>query len=138
MGFSIAGGVGNEHLPGDTGIFVTKIIDGGAAQLDGRLQVGDKLLAVGGAVLDDVTHEKAVAALRATSDHVTLMVIKNSHPDVLNSSYEPPVEPNDARQYLKSSTPPDHQPYDPVPQYITTPTRQRVEVNLVLIFVIKL
>ena len=46
LGFSIAGGVGNQHIPGDNGIFVTKIIDGGAAQMDGRLDVGDRLLAV--------------------------------------------------------------------------------------------
>ena len=46
LGFSIAGGVGNQHIPGDDGIFVTKIIVGGAAQVDGRLAAGDKLLAV--------------------------------------------------------------------------------------------
>ena len=46
LGFSIAGGIGNQHIPGDNGIFVTKVIDGGAAQLDGRLAVGDRLLAV--------------------------------------------------------------------------------------------
>ncbi|PKU30722.1 hypothetical protein llap_18974 [Limosa lapponica baueri] len=44
LGFSIAGGVGNQHIPGDNSIYVTKIIDGGAAQKDGRLQVGDRLL----------------------------------------------------------------------------------------------
>ncbi len=46
LGFSIAGGVGNQHIPGDNGIFVTKVIDGGAAQVDGRLAVGDRLLMV--------------------------------------------------------------------------------------------
>ncbi|KAL1464407.1 hypothetical protein WDU94_004057 [Cyamophila willieti] len=46
LGFSIAGGIGNQHIPGDNGIYVTKIMDGGAAQVDGRLQVGDKLIAV--------------------------------------------------------------------------------------------
>lgn len=46
LGFSIAGGVGNQHIPGDNSIYVTKIIEGGAAQKDGRLQIGDKLLAV--------------------------------------------------------------------------------------------
>lgn len=46
LGFSIAGGIGNQHIPGDNGIFVTKIMDGGAAQVDGRLAVGDKLIAV--------------------------------------------------------------------------------------------
>lgn len=46
LGFSIAGGIGNQHVPGDNGIYVTKIMEGGAAHLDGRLEVGDKLLAV--------------------------------------------------------------------------------------------
>lgn len=39
LGFSIAGGVGNQHIPGDNGIYVTKIMEGGAAHLDRRLQV---------------------------------------------------------------------------------------------------
>jgi hypothetical protein len=46
LGFSIAGGVGNQHVAGDNSIYVTKIIEGGAAHKDGRLQIGDKLLAV--------------------------------------------------------------------------------------------
>jgi C-terminal processing protease CtpA/Prc len=46
LGFSIAGGVGNQHIPGDNGIFVTKIIEGGAAEQDGRLTTGDRLIAV--------------------------------------------------------------------------------------------
>lgn len=46
LGFSIAGGVGNQHVPGDNGIYVTKVIEGGAAHKDGRLQIGDKLVAV--------------------------------------------------------------------------------------------
>lgn len=46
MGFSIAGGIGNQHIPGDDGIFVTKVIEGGAAEQDGRLAVGDRLIAV--------------------------------------------------------------------------------------------
>ena len=46
LGFSIAGGIGNQHIPGDDGIFVTKVIEGGAAEQDGRLAVGDRLVAV--------------------------------------------------------------------------------------------
>lgn len=46
LGFSIAGGIGNQHIPGDNGIYVTKVMEGGAAQVDGRLLVGDKLVAV--------------------------------------------------------------------------------------------
>lgn len=46
MGFTIAGGIGNVHLPGDNGVYVTKILEGGAAYKDGRMEVGDKLIAV--------------------------------------------------------------------------------------------
>ncbi|XP_033230247.1 disks large 1 tumor suppressor protein isoform X12 [Belonocnema kinseyi] len=81
LGFSIAGGIGNQHIPGDNGIYVTKIMDGGAAQVDGRLLVGDKLVAVRNALqgdknLENVTHEEAVATLKATQDRVVLLVSK--------------------------------------------------------------
>ncbi len=46
LGFTIAGGVNNQHIPDDDGIYVTRIIAGGAAQQDGRLRVGDKILKV--------------------------------------------------------------------------------------------
>lgn len=77
LGFSIAGGIGNQHIPDDNGIFITKIIEGGAAHQDGRLAVGDRLLAVNDANLENVTHETAVAALKATKEQVRLMVAKS-------------------------------------------------------------
>ncbi|XP_075910220.1 disks large homolog 2-like isoform X5 [Petromyzon marinus] len=96
LGFSIAGGVGNQHVPGDNSIYVTKIIDGGAALKDGRLQVGDRLLAVNSMSLSEVTHEDAVGTLKNTSDVVYLKVAKpvgvytsdsyGSPPDVASSS----------------------------------------------------
>lgn len=46
LGFTIAGGIGNVHLPGDNGVYVTKILEGGAAHKDGRMEVGDKLIGV--------------------------------------------------------------------------------------------
>lgn len=52
LGFSIAGGTDNNHVPGDGGIFITKIIEGGTAHLDGRLSVNDRLLAVGSGCLE--------------------------------------------------------------------------------------
>ncbi|XP_075224235.1 MAGUK family member discs large 1 [Lycorma delicatula] len=93
LGFSIAGGIGNQHIPGDNGIYVTKIMDGGAAQLDGRLAVGDKLIAVrnttkGDRNLENVTHEEAVATLKATHDSVILVVGKPE-----TSAYLPPPPP---------------------------------------------
>lgn len=46
LGFSIAGGIGNQHIPGDNGIYITKISEGGAAAASGILDVNDKLMAV--------------------------------------------------------------------------------------------
>ncbi|XP_056254367.1 disks large homolog 2 isoform X11 [Seriola aureovittata] len=89
LGFSIAGGVGNQHIPGDNSIYVTKIIDGGAAQKDSRLQVGDRLLMVNNYSLEEVSHEEAVAILKNTSDVVYLKVGKPTNV-YLSDPYGPP------------------------------------------------
>lgn len=97
LGFSIAGGIGNQHIPGDNGIYVTKVMDGGAAQVDGRLMVGDKLVAVrddvkGEVNLENVTHEDAVATLKTTQDRVVLIVAKPDsafHAPASDTSYSP-------------------------------------------------
>ena len=67
MGFTIAGGIGNQHIPGDNGIYVTKVMEGGAAAADGRIAVGDRLVAVKNIpdtgddfFLGDCTHEESV------------------------------------------------------------------------------
>ncbi|XP_066993776.2 disks large 1 tumor suppressor protein isoform X1 [Anabrus simplex] len=114
LGFSIAGGIGNQHIPGDNGIYVTKIMDGGAAQIDGRLMVGDKLVAVkntshGEKNLENVTHEEAVATLKATQDRVVLLVAKPDRvympppPDV--SSTPPPPPPLDQDSVISTLQP---------------------------------
>ena len=46
LGFSIAGGRGNQHVLGDDGIFITKIIPDGPAEEEGTLSVGDRILQV--------------------------------------------------------------------------------------------
>lgn len=75
LGFSIAGGLGNQHIPGDNGIYVTKILEYGAAHVDGRLNVGDRLVAVNGKNLEAVTHEEAVQTLKSTGDRVLLTIV---------------------------------------------------------------
>lgn len=83
LGFSIAGGIGNQHIPGENGIYVTKIMEGGAAFVDGRLSIGDKLLNVKtksfNKNLDNVSHEDAVATLKAIFGQVALTVQKSLH-----------------------------------------------------------
>ncbi|XP_077554497.1 uncharacterized protein LOC144169291 isoform X3 [Haemaphysalis longicornis] len=104
LGFSIAGGIGNQHVPGDNGIYVTKVMEGGAASLDRRLEVGDKLLAVGDVNLENVTHEEAVATLKNTGDHVILTVVKSQPFSFINHSLPPPPPP--PVQETRLGTPP--------------------------------
>uniref|UniRef100_A0A4W6C7L8 Disks large homolog 1 n=1 Tax=Lates calcarifer TaxID=8187 RepID=A0A4W6C7L8_LATCA len=131
LGFSIAGGVGNQHVPGDNSIYVTKIIEGGAAHKDGRLQIGDKLVAVNGSCLEEVTHEEAVAALKSTPDVVYLRVAKHTSlfindnfppPDVTNS-YSPHQD-NHISPYMSGSQSVSPAPlttprYSPLPRAMT-------------------
>ncbi|KAM4728228.1 discs large homolog 1-like protein isoform 5-T5 [Anableps anableps] len=101
LGFSIAGGVGNQHIPGDNSIYVTKIIEGGAAQKDGRLQIGDKLLAVNSVCLEEVTHEHAVTALKNTPDVVYLKVAKPNSV-FMNDSFAPPDLTSSYTQHMEN------------------------------------
>uniref|UniRef100_V5GR91 Disks large 1 tumor suppressor protein n=1 Tax=Anoplophora glabripennis TaxID=217634 RepID=V5GR91_ANOGL len=110
LGFSIAGGIGNQHIPGDNGIYVTKVMDGGAAQVDGRLLVGDKLVAVRDAVkgevnLENVTHEDAVATLKTTQDRVVLVVAKPDsafNAPASDTSYSPQLSTKASHGYADS------------------------------------
>ncbi|XP_077414052.1 discs large homolog 1-like protein isoform X26 [Vanacampus margaritifer] len=90
LGFSIAGGVGNQHIPGDNSIYVTKIIEGGAAHKDARLQIGDKLLAVNSCCLEEVSHEHAVTALKNTPDVVYLHVAKPNNVFIGGDAFDGP------------------------------------------------
>ncbi|XP_039214540.1 disks large homolog 2-like isoform X14 [Crotalus tigris] len=133
LGFSIAGGVGNQHIPGDNSIYVTKIIDGGAAQKDGRLQVGDRLLMVNNYSLEEVTHEEAVAILKNTSDVVYLKVGKPTTiymtdpygPPDITHPYSPSMENhilspgnNGTLEYKTSLAPISPGRYSPIPKHM--------------------
>uniref|UniRef100_A0A6Q2Z9C2 Discs, large homolog 4a (Drosophila) n=1 Tax=Esox lucius TaxID=8010 RepID=A0A6Q2Z9C2_ESOLU len=120
LGFSIAGGVGNQHVPGDNSIYVTKIIEGGAAFKDGRLQIGDKILAVNQVCLEDVMHEDAVAALKNTGEVVYLRVAKPSNmlqysPPDITSYMDPDMGPNYLDYPQSSLPPPSPRRYSPIP-----------------------
>ncbi|XP_041119364.1 discs large homolog 1-like protein isoform X23 [Polyodon spathula] len=114
LGFSIAGGVGNQHIPGDNSIYVTKIIEGGAAHKDGRLQIGDKLLAVNAAGLEEVSHEDAVTALKNTPDVVYLKVAKPTS-IYMNDSYAPPDITNSYSQHMDNHVSPPSYLGQPLP-----------------------
>lgn len=82
LGFTVAGGIGSQEIEGDDGIFVTRVTEGGVADQDGRLSVGDRLLAVNDVSMTYVSHEEAVETLMGARGRVRLLVAKtNIHTD---------------------------------------------------------
>uniref|UniRef100_A0A8C8VKQ7 Scribble planar cell polarity protein n=1 Tax=Pelusios castaneus TaxID=367368 RepID=A0A8C8VKQ7_9SAUR len=75
LGFSIAGGKGSTpYRAGDTGIFISRIAEGGAAHQDGTLHVGDRVISINGVDMTEARHDQAVALLTASSPTIALLV----------------------------------------------------------------
>ncbi|KAM9573670.1 protein scribble homolog isoform 9-T9 [Guaruba guarouba] len=75
LGFSIAGGKGSTpYRSGDTGIFISRIAEGGAAHRDGILHVGDRVISINGVDMTEARHDQAVALLTASSPTIALLV----------------------------------------------------------------
>jgi len=91
LGFSITGGVGSQHIRGDDGIYVKYIQEGGLISWDGRIWVGDQLVAVrqgldGARIsLDNCTHEHAVSILRnVCSAKRVVLIVRKSEVNLVN------------------------------------------------------
>ncbi|XP_061650082.1 synaptojanin-2-binding protein isoform X1 [Phyllopteryx taeniolatus] len=78
LGFNIVGGVDQQDVVNDCGIYVSKLKEDGAAAVDGRLQEGDRILAINGVKLEDQTHKAAVDLFRTAGEDVELCVLKKS------------------------------------------------------------
>jgi len=76
FGICISGGTDNQNTTHDNGINVTRIVDNGVAQKDGRIGVGDLLVAINDVSLEDVTYEEAVNAMRLSPKKFVLTIIK--------------------------------------------------------------
>ncbi|XP_070488293.1 protein scribble homolog isoform X3 [Equus przewalskii] len=75
LGFSIAGGKGSTpYRAGDTGIFISRIAEGGAAHRAGTLQVGDRVLSINGVDMTEARHDHAVSLLTAASPTIALLL----------------------------------------------------------------
>ncbi|XP_038130998.1 tyrosine-protein phosphatase non-receptor type 13 isoform X2 [Cyprinodon tularosa] len=72
------------------GIYVKALIPQGAADLDGRIQKGDRVLAVNGRSLEGATHQQAVEILRDTGQTVQLQLEKGH---LSASSSQAPLTP---------------------------------------------
>ncbi|XP_073815402.1 protein lap4-like isoform X16 [Musca autumnalis] len=74
LGLSIAGGKGSTPFKGDDdGIFISRVTEGGPADLAG-LKVGDKVIRVNGIPVVDADHYQAVQVLKACGAVLVLVV----------------------------------------------------------------
>ncbi|XP_029935662.1 protein scribble homolog isoform X3 [Myripristis murdjan] len=104
LGFSIAGGKGSTpYRTGDTGIYISRIAEGGAAHRDSTLRVGDRVISINGVDMTEARHDQAVALLTGTSPTIALLVERDQasaggSPGLSRARAHspPPPEPSDS------------------------------------------
>ncbi|XP_041263045.1 protein scribble homolog isoform X15 [Onychostruthus taczanowskii] len=118
LGFSIAGGKGSTpYRAGDTGIFISRIAEGGAAHRDGILRVGDRVISINGVDMTEARHDQAVALLTAASPTIVLLVEREGA--------EQPGEGGSPRGRMHSPPPPPG-PGDSPPEETPAPPRNHL------------
>ncbi|XP_055450526.1 tyrosine-protein phosphatase non-receptor type 13 isoform X2 [Psammomys obesus] len=103
LGISVTGGVNTSVRHG--GIYVKAIIPKGAAESDGRIHRGDRVLAVNGVSLEGATHKHAVEILRNTGQVVHLLLEKGQS-----------AAPREHDPASPLSAPTDHEAQGPAPE----------------------
>ncbi|XP_017694033.1 PREDICTED: protein scribble homolog [Lepidothrix coronata] len=125
LGFSIAGGKGSTpYRAGDTGIFISRIAEGGAAHRDGILHIGDRVISINGVDMTEARHDQAVALLTAASPTIVLLVEREGS--------EQPGEgasPGAPRVRMHSPPPPPG-PGDSPPEETPAPQRNHLSKGL--------
>ncbi|OWK51386.1 Protein scribble [Lonchura striata] len=122
LGFSIAGGKGSTpYRAGDTGIFISRIAEGGAAHRDGILRVGDRVISINGVDMTEARHDQAVALLTTASPTIVLLVEREGA--------EQPGEGGSPRGRMHSSPPPPG-PGDSPPEETPVPPRNHLSKGL--------
>ncbi|XP_077952169.1 protein scribble homolog isoform X39 [Gasterosteus aculeatus] len=100
LGFSIAGGKGSTpYRTADTGIYISRIAEGGAAHRDSTLQVGDRVISINGVEMTEARHDQAVALLTGTSPTISLLVERDPN--------APGGSPGQSRARAHSPPPPE-------------------------------
>ncbi|XP_019738405.1 tyrosine-protein phosphatase non-receptor type 13 isoform X3 [Hippocampus comes] len=99
LGISVTGGVNTTIQHG--GIYVKAILPKGAAELDGRIHKGDRVVAVNGKSLEGASHQQAVDALRDTGQTVNLL-LERGHPPT--EKIHAPVTPQCTPQHSGNSS----------------------------------
>ncbi|XP_029954711.1 FERM and PDZ domain-containing protein 2 [Salarias fasciatus] len=116
LGISISGGVNTSLRHG--GIYIKSLVPGGAAERDGRLQAGDRLLEVNGNSFQGFTYQQAVECLGKTGEVVSLVVereainlpkvsISSDNSSIVsNQSLSPIISQSRLNSCSSTSTPP--------------------------------
>ncbi|XP_067665626.1 protein scribble homolog isoform X9 [Haliotis asinina] len=84
LGFSIAGGRGSVPYKGNDSqiyslleaIYISRIVEGGTAHNDGKLQVGDRIMSINNVDLSDARHDQAVSLLTGSDQTIQLVVYR--------------------------------------------------------------
>jgi len=88
FGLALVGGANNQQSPGDSGIYVSKVQEGGLAEVDGRIMAGDRIAAIKQFLEDgdaytfcfdengSATHEDAKQILRRCKGNVALFIVR--------------------------------------------------------------
>ncbi|XP_038592269.1 FERM and PDZ domain-containing protein 2 [Micropterus salmoides] len=116
LGISISGGVNTNLRNG--GVYIRSLVPGGAAERDGRVHTGDRLLQVNGISFRGFTYNQAVECLSKTGEVVNLVLERDlmslprvslsadtSSSSVSNQSISPATSPLRINSHSTISTP---------------------------------
>lgn len=125
LGLSIAGGKGSTPFKGDDeGIFISRVTEGGPADLAG-LRVGDKVIKVNGESVEFADHYEAVEILKACGSVLILLVTREVTKLIGYSSFDDrPTSP----EVVVEQPPPVNVPVNEPVKHIPPPI-QIIEQN---------
>ncbi|XP_060134401.1 tyrosine-protein phosphatase non-receptor type 13 isoform X3 [Zootoca vivipara] len=135
LGISVTGGVNTNVRHG--GLYVKAVIPKGAAEADGRIQKGDRVLSVNGVTLEGATHKQAVEILRNTGQNCVAKVKRILAPSAYsgccccNTGILPYLrfqnwqkqDSNEVRLVLEKGQPPAARVHAPVTPQCTPPNQ---------------
>ncbi|XP_050533577.1 protein lap4-like isoform X2 [Daktulosphaira vitifoliae] len=118
LGFSIAGGKGCTPFKDNSeAIFISRITEGGAAEKDGKLQMGDRVISINGIDVTGARHDQAVSMLTGLERFVRLVCERSVDIRYSDSeshhSLSPSAIPTKSRSYISPKTPPPAPPQTP-------------------------
>ncbi|KAL4149195.1 hypothetical protein QTP88_003189 [Uroleucon formosanum] len=118
LGFSIAGGKGSSLCKeNNEPIVISRITEGGAAEKDGKLQVGDQVISINGIDVAGARHDQAVSMLTGLERFVRLVcerIVDARYSDTeSHNSISPSIASTKSRSYMSPKTPPPAPPQTP-------------------------